>query len=193
MKAKNVLENGYTLVETIIALLFMVFILTTAVSLVTSISLQYNKTIAKKELIESGDYLEQVIRKEFKKSKKIEEFLDADGNEIDIITEIPVEFKCICLKRSRYTLHQNGYVEEFIYGGDFLESRKKPLFISKQKTAIYSSKNYINFSGFEVGNHIEKMSIAKINSIQYRFWIELGYKESNINYTKDFIVELQGI
>lgn len=193
MKAKSALKNGYTLVETIVALLFMVFILTMAVSLVTSITLQYNKTIAKKELIESGDYLEQVIRKEFKKSETIEEVLDADGNEIYIITEIPVEFKCICLKRSRYTLHQNGYVEEFIYGGDFFESKKKPLFISKQKTAIYSSKSYMNFSGFEVGNHIEKMSIAKINDLQYRFWIKLGYKENNVNYNKDFIVELQGI
>lgn len=192
MKSKSVLKNGYTLVETIIALLFMVFIVTTAVSLVTSISIQYNKSVAKKELIESGDYLEQVIRTDFRRSVKIEDFLDSDGNQIDIITEVPSEFKCICLKKSRYTLHQNGYVEEFIYGGEFLDPQKKPLFISKQKTPTYSSKNYRNISGFEAGNHVEKMSISKINDRQYWFGMELRYKDSDIRYSKNFIVELQG-
>ncbi|MGB5822870.1 MAG: type II secretion system protein [Proteocatella sp.] len=191
MKSKSVFKNGYTLVETIVALLFMALILTAAINLVTSISVQYNKSIARKELIESGDYLEQVIRKEFKRSDEIEEILDIDGNEIYTITDVPTAFKCICLKKSRYTLNQNGYVEEFIYGGKFLESQKKPLFISKQKTAIFSSKDYEFFSGFEVGNHVEKMSIAKINNTQYELWIELRYRDDKISYNKDFIVDLQ--
>lgn len=187
-------DNGYVLLEVIISIFITFFVISSAVSIFGVVALQYNKSIATKELIESSDYIEQVFINEFSKSSDIKNLLDINGNEL---TEIPrdkeVVFKCLGLIRSQYIFYQSGYTEEFIYGGEFLNYTKKPVFISKYKKSEYGAKDYKCFSGFEVGNNVKQMGICKVDDFCYIINITLGYRDTEIIYNKKFLAKLKGV
>ncbi|WP_028829772.1 hypothetical protein [Proteocatella sphenisci] len=184
-------KNGYTIIEVLISLMLASFIITISFNLFSELSHRSNISIMKKELIESADYLEQVIKREFSRSEEITDYLDIEGNQHSIIGSEPVQFLCISFKRTRYTLYDSGYVEEFLIDGKYKNSVRKPVYISKQTKLNFSSQNYKNLPSFEVGNHISKMMISRIDGNLYRMWLDLEYENTGIGYSKDFIVELQ--
>lgn len=184
-------KNGYTIIEVLISLMLASFIIMISFNLFSELSHRSNISIMKKELIESADYLEQVIKREFSRSEEIMDYLDIEGNQHSIIGSEPVQFLCISFKRTRYTLYDSGYVEEFLIDGKYKNSVRKPVYISKQTNLNFSSQNYKNLPSFEVGNHISKMMISRIDGNLYRMWLDLEYENTGIGYSKDFIVELQ--
>lgn len=187
------LDNGYVLIEIVVSIFLSLFVILSAISIFSAIAIQYNRSIAYKELVESADYVEQVFVNEFSKSKEVEDILSSENKLIkDINISEPINFKCIGLLKSRYILYQSGYVEEFLYGGEFLNYERKPIFISKQYNMNKSSKDYRSFSGFEVGNHVKQMSIEKIDDYYYIIGITLSYRDTDIIYKKEFLTRLKG-
>ncbi len=194
MKRNYHSDNGYVLLEVVISIFITFFVISSAISILGVVALQYNRSIATKELIESSDYIEQVFVNEFSKSSKIKSVLDISGNEItELRCNKEVDFKCLGLIRSKYIFYQNGYKEEFIYGGEFLDYTKKPIFIAKYKTTKYSAKDYKGFSGFEVGNNVTQMGICKVDDFCYIIDITLKYKDTEIIYNKKFLAKLKEV
>lgn len=194
MKKNYDFNNGYVLLEVIVSVFITFFIISSAISLFGMVTLQYNRSIAEKELIESADYLEQVFVNEFSKSSNIKDLLDAKGNEItNLEYNEEVIFKCLGLIRSNYIFYQSGYVEEFIYGGEFLNDSKRPIFIAKYSTFKYASRDYRDFSGFEVGNNVKQMRICKVDDFCYMIDIILKYRDTNIIYNKKFLAKLKAV
>ena len=187
------LDNGYVLIEIAISIFLSLFVIFSAISIFSAVAIQYNRSIAYKELIESADYVEQVFVNEFSKSKSVEDVLDSENNLIkNIDVGKKVNFKCIGLLKSRYILYQSGYIEEFLYGGEFLNYERKPIFIYRYYSTNKNSKDYRTFSGFEVGNHVKQMSIKKIDDYFYIIGITLSYRDTEIIYEKEFLTRLKG-
>jgi len=184
-------KKGYTVVEVLISLMLASFIIVISFNLFSELTRRNNESMIKKELIESADYLEQIIKREFSRSEEITDYLDVNEKQYNEIGSEPVQFICISFKRTRYTLYQSGYVEEFLIDGKYKKNARRPVYISKQSNLNFSSKNYRNLTSFEVGNHISKMMISRIDSNIYRMWLDLEYENTGISYSKNFIVELQ--
>lgn len=184
-------EKGYTMIEVLISLMLASFIIVVSFSFFSEMVHRYNRSVAEKELVESADYLEQVIKREFSRASGVLDYLDPQGIEHYKIDSEPAEFICISLKRTRFTLYQSGYAEAFLIDGKYRNSLRKPVFISKESRTDKSSKNYRNLSVFEVGNHVSAMMISRIDEDKYRIWLELEYQGTEIKYSKNFIAELQ--
>lgn len=184
-------KSGYTLIEVIISLMIASFIIISSLNLFSELTYRNNQSMMKKELIESADYLEQVIKREFSRSEEIIDYLDAQGNQYSIIGNEPVRFICLSLKRTKHTLYDSGYMEAFLIDGQYKNAVRRPFYMSKQFRQDFSSQNYRNLSSFEVGNHIKEMMISKIEDDMYRIWLDLEYENTGINYSKNFVAELK--
>ncbi|MGL5256787.1 MAG: hypothetical protein ACRC76_07090 [Proteocatella sp.] len=191
MKKNDHFIEGYVLIEVLISMMLSFFVISYAISLLAATSLDFTQTIAKKELLESADRVEYVFTNEFSKSKEIKDLLDINGNEItELEKDKTVRFKCIGLVKSKYNFYKSGYVEEFIYGGKTFNYTKKPIYIAKIYSLDCSAKDYKHFSGFEAGDNVDNMNIRKIDDYSYIIDITLAYKDTDINYKKSFLVEL---
>ena len=184
-------KNGYTMIEVLVSLMLASFIIVASFSLFSQMMHRYNESVAEKELVESADYLEQVIKREFSRASGVLDYLDPQGAEHYEVGSEPAEFICISLKRTRFTLYQSGYAEAFLIDGKYRSSLRKPVYISKEPGTSKSSKNYRDLSIFEVGNHVSSMSISRIDESKYRIWLELEYQDTEVTYSKNFIAELQ--
>lgn len=179
------------MIEVLVSLMLASFIIVASFSLFSQMMHRYNESVAEKELVESADYLEQVIKREFSRASGVLDYLDPQGAEHYEIGSEPAEFICISLKRTRFTLYQSGYAEAFLIDGKYRSSLRKPVYISKEPGTSKSSKNYRNLSVFEVGNHVRSMRISRIDESKYRIWLELEYQDTEVTYSKNFIAELQ--
>ena len=56
------------MIEVLVSLMLASFIIVASFSLFSQMMYRYNESVAEKELVESADYLEQVIKREFSRA-----------------------------------------------------------------------------------------------------------------------------
>ncbi len=184
-------RKGFTLIEITISTALILFVLSSAYSLLSAALKTNSNFIAEKELTETAAILQSYLKVDFERARSIEKVLDKDGNIHDTIGQTPVDALCIKLSRSRNILYQKPYINQLIF---LKEDERKSVWVLKNslESQELNVKAYRLYKGsYEVGTHVDSLLISKVEDKIYKIELILKYYQTEFSYRSDFLVKLQ--
>lgn len=186
-------QRGFTLIEVITSITLMLVVVNAGFVLFAG-AIRMNQTIiAQKQLMEIGEFLENSLITEFSRAERIDSILSKDGTIYSNVGTEGIDVRAIKLIRSKHTNYSQPYREELIFLKDFEIDYRRSMWIAKNSNEFKTMdvKRYFSYSGYEVGTWVEALKIFRISDKIYRIELGLLYAETNINYSKSFLVKLQ--
>lgn len=184
-------RKGFTLIEITISTALILFVLSTAYSLLSSAIKTNSNFLAEKELTETASLLQSYLVTDIERAESIDQVLDRSGKVYDHIGETPIDAICIKLGRSRNIMYQKSYINQLIF---LKKDDRKSVWVFKNSRdeQTLDIENYRLYSGsYEVGTHVDSLLISKVDNGIYKIELNLKYYQTEFEYTSNFLVKLQ--
>lgn len=184
-------RKGFTLIEITISTALILFVLSSAYSLLSSAIKTNSNFLAEKELTETASLLQSYLVTDMERSESIDQVLDRSGKIHEHIGETPIDTICIKLGRSRNIMYQKSYINQLIF---LKKDDRKSVWVFKnsRNDLALDIANYRLYSGsYEVGTHVDSLFISQIDQGIYKIELNLKYYQTEFEHKSNFLVKLQ--